>query len=116
MLLIALMTVLAVGETCTDMAQYGWIKESFLRRFMTLKHGTPNHDVLSDLFNCLDPDELGRTLAGLSIRWAEAMKPYLGDYSEDVIAIDGKALRLSFAGAYNCQPLHLVHAFAAGSK
>ena len=110
------MTVLAVGETCTDRAQYGRIKESFLRRFMTLKHGMPSHDVFSDLFNCLDPGELGRTLAGLSMRWPEAMKPYLGDYNEDVIAIDGKALRLSFADAYNRQPLHLAHAFAAGSK
>lgn len=82
------------------MAQYGRIKGSFLRRFMTLKHGIPSHDAFSDL----------------SMQWAEAMKPYLGPGSKDVIAIDGKALRQSFADAVNRQPLHLVHAFAAGSK
>ena len=50
------------------------------------------------------------------MRWVKAMKPYLGDDSEDVVVIDGKALRWSFADAHNRQPLHLVHAFVAGSK
>jgi len=34
MLMIALMTVLAGGDTCTDMAEFGKRKEDFLRRFM----------------------------------------------------------------------------------
>ena len=55
MLMIALMTVLAVGETCTDLAQFGHEKKAVLRRFMTLKHGIPKHDAFSDLFNCPDP-------------------------------------------------------------
>jgi len=34
MLMIALTTVLAGGDTCTDMAEFGKRKEDFLRRFM----------------------------------------------------------------------------------
>ena len=54
-LMIALLTVLSGGETCTDMGQFGREMKAFLRRFMTLEHGIPNHDAFSDLFNCLNP-------------------------------------------------------------
>ena len=74
MLMIALMTVLAVGETCTDMDQFGREKKAVLRRFMTLKHGIPSHDAFSDLFNCPDSGELGWTLASHSMRWVKAIE------------------------------------------
>ena len=58
MLMIAHLSVLSGGENCTNMAEYGKIKEGFLLQFMTLEHGTPCHDAFSDLFKCFDPDEL----------------------------------------------------------
>ena len=116
MLMIALLTVLSGGETCTDMTQFGRDKKAFLRRFMTLKHGIPSHDAFSDLFNCLNPQELGRTLARLAVAWSDRLKARLPDSANDVIAIDGKALRHSFSEATDRQPLHLVHAFATGTK
>ena len=116
MLMIALLTVLSGGETCTDMAQFGRERKAFLRRFMTLKHGIPSHDAFSDLFNCLNPRELGRTLTRLSVDWSDRLKARLPEEVDDVIALDGKALRHSFADATDRQPLHLVHAFATGTK
>ncbi len=53
--MIALLTVISGGETCTDMVEYGKIKRKFLLEFMDLKHGTPSCDTFSDLFNSLDP-------------------------------------------------------------
>ena len=116
MLMIALLTVLSGGETCTDMAQFGREKKTFLRRFMTLKHGIPSHDAFSDLFNCLNPQELGQILARLSVDWSDRLKARLPDSADDVSALDGKALRHSFSEATDRQPLHLVHAFATGTK
>ena len=86
MLMIALLTVLSGGETGTDMAQFRREKKVFLRRFMTLKPGIPSHDAFSDLFSCLNPQELGHMLACLSVDWSDR------------------------------QPLHLVHAFATETK
>ena len=56
MLIIGLLSTLSGGETCSDMALYGRLKEDFLRRFLTLRHGIPSHDAFSDLFNALDPE------------------------------------------------------------
>ena len=109
MLVIALMTIISGGETCTDMALFGKSKEEFLRGFMTLRHGVPSHDAFSDLFNRIDPTQLG----GLLLRFA---RDWSGGMGDDVVAIDGKALRRSFGSASQRSPLHLVQAFASHSR
>ena len=109
MLVIALMTIISGGETCTDMAPFGRNKEEFLRGFMTLRHGVPSHDAFSDLFNRIDPTQLG----GLLLRFA---RDWSGGMGDDVVAIDGKALRRSFGSTSQSSPLHLVQAFASHSR
>ena len=106
MLMIALMCMLCGGESCVDMAEFGRKKEAFLRRFMELPHGIPSHDAFSDLFNVIDPSGTDAALLRLAGGWAERL-------GEDVVAIDGKALRRSFADAAERSPLHLVQAFSA---
>ncbi len=109
MLLIALLSVLCGGEGCADMERFGRAKEPFLRRFMALKHGIPSHDAFSDLFNALDPGGLQKVLLRLLEDWAALLE-------DDVIAIDGKSLRRSFATAAARSPVHLVQAFAARAR
>jgi len=109
MLLIALLSVLCGGEGCADMERFGRAKEPFLRRFMVLKHGIPSHDAFSDLFNALDPGGLQKVLLRLLEDWAALLE-------DDVIAIDGKSLRRSFATAAARSPVHLVQAFAARAR
>ena len=87
-----LLSVLCGGEGCADMERFGRAKETFLRRFMTLAHGIPGHDAFSDLFNALDPDGLRKVLLRLLEDWSALLEA-------DVIAIDGKSLRRSFADA-----------------
>ena len=109
MLMIALLSVLCGGEGCTDMERFGRAKESFLRGFMTLKHGVPSHDAFSNLFNALEPRGLQRVLLRFVRDWAERLEG-------DIVAIDGKALRRSFADAAARSPLHPVRAFATGTR
>ena len=106
MLVIALMTIISGGETCTDTALFGKSKEEFLRGFMRPGHGVPSHDTFPGLFNRIDPTQLG----GLLLRFARDWSEGIGD---GVVAIDGKALRRSFGSA---SPLHLVQGFASHSR
>ena len=52
----------------------------------------------------------------LSVDWSDRLKDRLPEEVDDVIALDGKALLHSFSNATDRQPLHLVHAFATGTK
>lgn len=108
MLMIGLLSTMSGGETCSDMALYGRIKEDFLRQFMRLEHGIPSHDAFSDLFNALDPANFQKVLLRLVKDFAQDL--------EEVVAVDGKALRRSFDRASGKSALHLVQAFATGTR
>ncbi len=69
MLMIALLSVLC-GECCCDMVLFGRSKEPFLRKFMILEHGIPNHDAFSDLFKALDPASFQQVMLRLVDRFA----------------------------------------------
>ncbi len=109
MLMIALLSVLCGGEGCADMERFERAKESFLRRFLVLKHGIPGHDAFSDLFNALDPGGLQKVLLRLLEDWASVL-------ADDVIAIDGRSLRRSFTDVAVRAPVRLVQAFAAEAR
>ena len=107
--MIGLLSALCGGEGCADMERFGRAKEGFLRGFMRLAHGIPSHDAFTDLFNALDPGGLQRAMLRLAEGWAAG---FVGE----VVAIDGKALRRSFADAASRSPLHLVQAFASEAR
>ena len=108
MLAIALLASLTGRSSCNSFARFARAKIEFLRRFMPLKGGPPSHDAFSDLFNALDPEQLGAALALFA-------KQLLAAFPDDRAAIDGKALRGAFADASERSPLHLVQAFAPGA-
>lgn len=109
MLMIGLLSALCGGEGCADMERFGRAKEGFLRSFMRLEHGIPSHDAFTGLFNALDPGGLQRAMLRLAEGWAAGL-------TGEVVAIDGKALRRSFADAASRSPLHLVQAFASEAR
>ncbi len=82
---------------------------------MELKHGAPSCGAFSDLFNSTNPlvVELGIVLARLSRSLSEVPA---AEYGDGVIAVDGKTLRRSFAGASKRQPLHPARAFASETR
>src|SRR5215831_5882510 len=107
-LLIALCALLCGAEDCSEMAAFGRAKEGFLRQFLTLRHGIPSHDTFSRVFRLLDP-----------VQFHACFLRFMQDFAQTaqgVIAIDGKTLRRSFDRAAQKSPLHLVSAWAAGSR
>jgi predicted transposase YbfD/YdcC len=107
-LLIALCAMLCGAEDCSDMAAFGRAKELFLRQFLTLRHGIPSHDTFSRVFRLLDPAQFHACFLRFMQDFAQA--------AQGVLAIDGKTLRRSFDRAAQKSPLHLVSAWAAGSR
>jgi hypothetical protein len=72
-LMIALCTLLCGDEDCSDMALFGAAKQPFLRRFMTLKHGIPSHDIFSRVFRLLYPKAFAECFTRFMQRFAEGL-------------------------------------------
>ena len=73
-----------------------------------LRHGIPSHDTFSRVFRLLEWMQFQACFLRFMADFAEAAR--------EVIAIDGKTLRRSFDRASGKSPLHLVSAWAAGSR
>ena len=59
-LLLCLLAVIAGAETITDIAKFGRLKLSLLKRFGGFEDGTPAHDHLGDILATLDSEVFGR--------------------------------------------------------
>ena len=105
-LLIALCATLAGAEGFCDMAEWGAMKEGWLRTFLDLPGGIPSHDTFERVFRRLDPKQLHACF----LRWIESAAQA---GSRPHVAIDGKTLRRSFDGPDGGRALHVVSAFAA---
>lgn len=85
-LVIGLCSMLTGGEGFNDMELFGKIKRDWLKTFLELPNGIPSHDTFNRVFSAIDP----RCFLDCFVRWVQGICPALGN---DVVAIDGKALR-----------------------
>ncbi len=85
-LTIGLCTLLARGESFTDMEAYGLAREDWFKSFLELPNGVPSHDTINRVFSALDP----HAFLECFVDWVQGLCPNLSD---EVVAIDGKALR-----------------------
>lgn len=102
-------TVLGVAcgaEDFTDLELFGRKREAWLQTFLKLPNGIPSHDTFRRVLGVLQPEQFA---AGL-FRWTQALHEATGG---KLIAIDGKALRRSFAKKSGKKMLHLVTAWAS---
>lgn len=105
-LVIGLCSMITVGENFTDMEDFGKAKHDWLKTFLELPNGIPSHDTFNRVFSAIDP----ACFLDCFIRWVKTLCPALGD---DVVAIDGKALRSSL-NAGDSIP-YVVSAWAANN-
>lgn len=111
-LFVALAAMLCGAEGATDMADFGRRKIDLLRLFLPLKRGVPSHDVFSDIFRMLDPEEFERMFR----RFVAAFAKFHGLDLNGVIAIDGKSLCGAYDRGKSATPMHLVNVFAAKAR
>jgi len=100
-LVISICAMLSNADSFDDIALWGRVKESWLRRFLVLKNGVPAHDTFDRVFRALDPKQFEAVFR----QWVSSIVTVLGGQ----IAVDGKTLRGSADGG---PPVHMVSAFA----
>lgn len=103
-LTLTICAVLSGANTWVEIQEYGESKHGWLKTFLSLPHGIPSHDTLSDIFARLNPAELE---AGFQ-RWVTSIAAAITDAQ---IHIDGKVLRGSADTSSGKKPLHLVSAW-----
>jgi predicted transposase YbfD/YdcC len=107
-LLLCLLAVLAGAESIVDIARFGEKKLEVLRRFRPFADGTPSHDQLGTILATLDAAAFQQCF----VSWVAAAT----GAPAEVIAIDGKTSRRTFAKKGAKAPLHMVSAFAARQR
>ena len=106
LLTIAVCAVLSGADDFEDISQWGRMKLSWLRGFLSLDYGIASPDTFERVFAALDPKSFERAFR----EWVAEVIPALRQ--EQVIAIDGKTSRRTTSKAA-AAPLHMVSAFAA---
>jgi hypothetical protein len=96
---------LAGADDFSEMERWGNEQLAFLRRLLSYQHGIPSHDTLGEVEAALDP-ALFKTCF---VSWVEGLR----ETASDIVSIDGKKLRRSYARSKGLEPLHLVSAWAS---
>jgi predicted transposase YbfD/YdcC len=102
---IAICAVICGADNWVEVERYGHAKYDWLKTFLALPHGIPSHDTFNDVFERLNPDEFRASLAG----WVQSIVHLL---PQEVVAIDGKALRGSKDGTLGRPAIDMVSAWA----
>lgn len=100
---IALAAIICQCEGFDDMERFAKNKENWLRKFLKLPNGIPSDDTFRRVFSCINPKQFNAC-------FIEFVRNFHGELGEQLIAIDGKALRHSFDGGR--RHLHLLSAYA----
>lgn len=85
-LVMGLCSQLTGGESFTDMEDFARVRLDWFKTFLELPNGVPSHDTFNRVFSAIDP----YAFLDCFCQWVEGVCPNL---SEEVVAIDGKALR-----------------------
>ena len=110
-LLIDILAITILGVTCgaddwTDLETFGKLRHKWLITFLELPNGIPSHDTFRRVLGLLDRQQFSVCL----FRWTQAIHEATGG---KLIALDGKALRRSFAKKSGKAMLHLVTAWSS---
>ncbi len=105
---ITLLAVMCGAEDWTDIEEFGGSRHDWLQTFLELPGGIPSHDTFQRVMGLLERQQFAACL----FQWTQAIHEATGG---KLVAIDGKALRRSFARKSGKAMLHLVTAWASDS-
>jgi predicted transposase YbfD/YdcC len=107
-LVIAVCAVLCGAESYPAIEDFGYEREAWLKQFLELPEGIPSHDTFNRVLRLLDPVQFQACF----LRWMQAVAEVT---QGEVVAIDGKALRRSFAKGTAKRAIHMVSAWATAN-
>jgi predicted transposase YbfD/YdcC len=108
-LVITILAVFCGAEDWPDIELFGRARADWLRTFLELPNGIPSHDTFRRVLGALERNHFAACL----FRWTQALHEAT---KGKLIAIDGKALRRSFAKKSGKAMLHLVTAWSSQNR
>ncbi|MGQ0673195.1 MAG: ISAs1 family transposase, partial [Hyphomicrobium sp.] len=109
-LFIAIAATLSGAKTCVEMAEFGEAKERLLRRVLELPHGIPSHDTFSTVFRTLEPAAFAEIFGKFTTAFGTAIG------KDDVVAVDGKAMKRAYEKGRQSAPRMMVTAWGAEAR
>lgn len=85
-LVMGVIAIMVHAETWVEMEEYCNSNIDWFKKFLDLNNGVPSHDTFCRVFSLIDPVELESAF----MKWVEDSR---NEVSNDVIAIDGKAVK-----------------------
>ncbi len=105
-LAITLLAVSCGADDWTDIEEFACSRHDWLQTFLELPGGIPSHDTFGRVLSLLERQQFAACL----FQWTQAIHEATGG---KLLAIDGKALRRSFAKRSGKAMLHLVTAWSS---
>lgn len=105
-LVIAILAVLAGADGWEDTVVWAKARLSWLKTFLVLSSGVPCPDTFRRVFRAIDPTKFAACFSSLTTELA-------GNMLDQLVAIDGKTMRRSFARERGQKALHMVTAWMA---
>jgi len=105
-LVIAILAVLAGADGWEDTVVWAKARLSWLKTFLVLSSGVPCPDTFRRVFRAIDPTKFTACFSSLTTELA-------GNMLDQLVAIDGKTMRRSFARERGQKALHMVTAWMA---
>jgi predicted transposase YbfD/YdcC len=105
-LVIAVCAVLCGAESYPAIEDFGHDREEWLKQFWELPEGIPSQDTFTRVVRVLDPVQF----QACCLRWRQAVAEVTAG---EIVAIDGKALRRSFAKGTGKRAIPRVRAWAS---
>jgi predicted transposase YbfD/YdcC len=105
-LVIAVCAVLCGAESYPAIEDFGHERAEWLKQFLELPEGIPSHDTFNRVLRLLDPVQFQACF----LRWMHAVAEVTAG---EIVAIDGKALRRSFAKGTGKRAIPMVSAWAS---
>lgn len=102
---LAVIAVICGAESWESIAEFGRMKETFLRTILSLPNGIASHDTIERVFKRIRPEKFEECF----IAWTNSLFKKIGG---EIISIDGKTLRGSQDKKNGKSAIHMVSAWA----
>ena len=108
LIVICILAVIAGADGPKAIGLWARAYADWLQQFLKLTNGVPSHDTIGRLLATLKPEAFQSCFE----QWIESLQGEADPQQQEIIAIDGKALRRSHDGRRGLGPLFLVSAWA----